>query len=177
MGFVISATVLSFGSGPLALIAMRKLLPDQQRPFRLPAGKFIAYLSFLSPNLIVYWSGWETTWKLLVAVVIGYVVLIIHELRYSASTPKMEFRSGLWVPVWLLGLAVVSYLGEYPSLSEGAGNIGLIGFGWAILVLTGHSALILWMATAWCLKQSRMEAYLADPASGTPADPKPKTES
>lgn len=172
VGFVTSATVLSFGSGPLALIAMRKQLPRQARPFRLPAGNLVAYLGFLSSNLIVYWSGWETTWKLLVAVVIGYVILLLHELRYRATTPRLEFRSGLWVPVWLCGLAVISWLGEYPALAEGAGNVGLLGFGWAILVLAVFSGLILWMATALCLPPGRMEHHLADPANGTPAERK-----
>lgn len=171
VGFVTSATMLSFGSGPLALIAMRKELPNQERPFRLPAGNVIAYFGFLSSNLIVYWSGWEDTWKLLIAVLLGYVVLVIHELRYHESTPKLEFRSGLWVPLWLIGLAVISYLGEYPNPAEGAGNIGMIGFGWAILVLAVFSALILWIAVSLCLPRERMEEHLADPASGTLAEP------
>lgn len=175
VGFVTSATVLSFGSGSLALIAMRKQLPQQERPLRLPVGQFIAYLGFLSSKLLDYWSGWETTWKRLVAVVIGYIVLVIHELRYRASTPKLEFRYGAWVPAWLIGLAMISYLGEYPNPTEGAGNIGLIGFGWAIQVLAAFSDLILWMATALCLPQDRMEAHLADPASGTPAEAKTTT--
>src|SRR5699024_5593261 len=66
VGFVTSATVLSFGSGPLALVAMRRQLPQQERPFRLPWAHVLAYLGFLSSNLIVYWSGWETVWKLMV---------------------------------------------------------------------------------------------------------------
>jgi amino acid transporter len=171
VGFVTSATVLSFGSGPLALIAMRKQLPLQERPFRLPAGNVVAYLGFLSSNLIVYWSGWETTWKLLAAVVIGFLVLLVHELRYRASTPRLEFRSGIWVPLWLLGLGAISWLGEYPDPARGAGNLGLIGFGWAIIVLAIFSALILWLASRLCLPRERMEAHLANPASGTPAEP------
>ncbi|HEY7438629.1 MAG TPA: APC family permease, partial [Acidimicrobiia bacterium] len=38
VGFITSATVLSFGSGPLVLAAMRRELPDHQRTFRLPFG-------------------------------------------------------------------------------------------------------------------------------------------
>ncbi|HET7662420.1 MAG TPA: APC family permease, partial [Rhodanobacteraceae bacterium] len=75
VGFVTSATVLSFGSGPLALVAMRRQLPRQARPFRLPGVHVLAYLGFLSSNLIVYWSGWDIVWKLMIAVLIGYVVL------------------------------------------------------------------------------------------------------
>ena len=38
VGFITSATVLSFSSGPLVVGALRRQLPDQQRPFRLPVG-------------------------------------------------------------------------------------------------------------------------------------------
>ncbi|MGH8162108.1 MAG: APC family permease, partial [Gammaproteobacteria bacterium] len=75
VGFVTSATVLSFGSGPLALLAMRRQLPRQNRPFRLPVAHGLAYLGFLSASLIVFWSGWDIVWKLMIAVILGYVIL------------------------------------------------------------------------------------------------------
>ncbi len=169
VGFVTSATVLSFGSGPLALLAMRRHLPRQDRPFRLPGVGLIAYLAFLSSNLIVYWSGWDTVWKLMVAVVVGYVVLVIHEGRYRRSTPQLEWSSGIWVVVWLAGLTLLSWLGSYPLPSSHAGNRGMFSFGSAILVFALFSALILWLAVSRCLPTERMEAHLSDPASGTPA--------
>jgi len=163
VGFVTSATVLSFGSGPLAVVALRRQLPRQPRPFRLPASLAIAYLAFLSSNLIVYWSGWDTDWKLFVAVLIGYVVLALHEAKYRAVTPPLEIRSGAWVVVWLAGLAVVSWAGSYPDASKHAGNLGLLGFGWAIIVLAVFSVVVLWMATALRLPTDRVEAHLGEP--------------
>ncbi len=168
VGFVTSATVLSFGSGPLALLALRRRLPGGHRPFRLPASWTIAYLAFLSSNLIVYWSGWDTVWKLMVGVAIGYVVLAIHESRYRHATPPMDLRSGVWVVPWLIGLALLSWLGSYPVASKHAGNLGLLSFGWAVTVFAAFSALILWLAVARCLPAERVEAQLADPASGAP---------
>jgi amino acid transporter len=168
VGFVTSATVLSFGSGPLALVAMRRQLPDQHRPFRLPAVNVFAYLGFLSSNLIVYWSGWDIVWKLMIAVLIGYVVLVIHELGNRGRTPRLELRSGAWVVVWLIGLSVISWLGEYPSLDKHAGNLGEIGFGWAILVMAAFSALIMWLATLMRLPTERVREHLKEPAPGKP---------
>jgi amino acid transporter len=175
VGFVTSATVLSFGSGPLALVAMRRQIPRQERPFRLPAGHLIAYLAFLSSNLIVYWSGWDIDWKLFIAVLLGYVVLVLHEWKNHATTPPMEFRSGLWVVVWMAGLALISWLGSYPDASKGAGNLDALGFGWAIVVLAVFSALIMWMATSLRLPTERVEAHLREtlePAAPT-AEPAP----
>ncbi|HEY7790626.1 MAG TPA: APC family permease [Vicinamibacterales bacterium] len=162
VGFVTSATVLSFGSGPLVLLAMRRQLPNQARPFRLPAAHLLAYLAFLSSNLIVYWSGWATDWKLFVAVLLGYIVLAAYEARHHEMTPPLDGRSGAWVILWLAGLAVISWIGSYPVASAHAGNLGLLGFGQALPVLAVFSALILWMATAWRLPDDRVAAYLRD---------------
>ncbi|MDA3912808.1 APC family permease [Oleiagrimonas sp.] len=164
VGFVTSATVLSFGSGPLALVAMRRQLPDQKRPFRLPVVHLLAYLGFLSSNLIVYWSGWDIVWKLMIAVLIGYVVLIIHELRNSETTPNLELRSGFWVPLWLAGLTLISWLGEYPALDKHAGNTGALGFGWATLTVALFSVLIMWVAIHMRLPPERTIEHLNEPA-------------
>ncbi len=166
VGFVTSATVLSFGSGPLALVALRRQMPRQERPFHLPLAHVVAYLAFLSSNLIVYWSGWDTDWKLFVAVLIGYLALAFHEWRYGEDTPPLEFRSGAWVLVWLGGLAIVSWLGSYPNPAQHAGNLGLFDFGSAIAVLAVFSALVMWMATGLRLPTQRVEAHLGESAAG-----------
>ena len=171
VGFVTSATVLSFGSGPLALLAMRRNLPRQRRPFRLPAAGAIVYLAFLSSNLIVYWSGWDTVWKLMIAVGLGYVVLAVHEVRYAQSTPPLQWRSGLWVVVWLAGLTLLSWLGNYPAASSHAGNLGVLGVGRAVLVFAVFSALIEWLAVARSLPTADVEAHLGAPAAGAPPQP------
>lgn len=169
VGFVTSATVLSFGSGPLALVAMRRQLPDQSRPFRLPMVHLLAYLGFLSSNLIVYWSGWDIVWKLMIAVLIGYVVLVIHELGNRKTTPNLELRSGFWVPLWLAGLTLISWLGEYPALDKHEGNIGFLGFGWATLVVALFSMFIMWVSTTMRLPPERTIEHLREPAPEGPA--------
>ncbi|MDN5849414.1 MAG: APC family permease [Nitrococcus sp.] len=165
VGFVTSATLLSFGSGPLALLALRKQLPRQARPFRLPAAHLMAYMAFLSSNLIVYWSGWTTIWKLMIAVMIGYLVLAIHEARYRATTPRLEWRSGSWVIVWLAGLSAISWLGAYPDPAQGAGNLGVLSFGWSSVALALFSGLIMWLAIAVRLPREQVEEHLQQPDS------------
>lgn len=160
VGFVTSATVLSFGSGPLVLMALRKELPDQTRPFRLPGGVIIPYLAFLSSNLIVYWSGWDVDWKLSVAVLLGFSILITHEAFYSKQTPKLDFRAGFWVIPWLGGLALISFLGSYPNPSQGEGNLGLLDLVTAAPIIAVFSALIMWLAYSMRLPKERIEEYV-----------------
>lgn len=160
VGFVTSATVLSFGSGPLAMLSLRRQLPDQERPFRLPLAGVIAYLAFFSSNMIVYWSGWDTDWKLSVAVLLGFIVLAIHEYVQKGNTPPLEWRSGFWVIPWLGGLALISWLGIYPNPAAGAGNVGLLGFGWSIMVVALFSAAIMWLALACRLPAEKVRQHL-----------------
>ncbi len=162
VGFVTSATVLSFGSGPLVLIALRKELPEYKRPFRLPGGVTIPYLAFLSSNLIVYWSGWGVDWKLAIAVLLGLSILVVHEAFYHKQTPRLDLYSGLWVILWLGGLVLISWLGSYPDLSAGKGNLGILNLASAIPVIAVFSALIMWMAYSMRLPRNRVKEYLEE---------------
>ena len=163
VGFVTSATVLSFGSGPLALLALRDQLPDQERPFRLPLVKIVAFLGFLAANLVVFWSGWTTIWKLMIAVLIGYIILIIHEIVNKENTPDLEIRSGIWAIIWLIGLFIISWLGSYPDVSKHAGNLGVIGVGWDVIILAIFSLFVAWVAHTYRLPVDKVKAHLIEP--------------
>ncbi len=140
VGFITSATVLSFSSGPLVLAALRRQLPEQERPFRLPAGDLIPFLAFYASNLIVYWAGWETNFKLFIAVAIGYVLLVVFQLTGSARKPALEWAAGSWVVPWLVGLAVISFLGGFGKGQD------VISFGLSWVVVLLFSAAIFAMA-------------------------------
>ena len=147
VGFITSATVLSFGSGSLVLAAKRRQLPDHPRPFKLPGGDILPFLAFYSSNMIVFWAGWATNWKLFVAVALGFVVLAIFYLTSRDSMPKMDWKAGAtWALPWLGGLCLISYLGDYPEKSKHAGNTSTIGFGMGFLVLLVLSAAVYWLA-------------------------------
>ena len=111
--FITSATVLSFGVGPLVWAALRNRLPDHERPFRVPGGHVIPFLAFLSSNLIIYWAGWATNWKLFVAILIGFVLLAAQAVFARERMPRMDWRAGAWILPWLAAVALVSYLGPY----------------------------------------------------------------
>ncbi len=156
VGFITSATVLSFGSGPLVMMALRRQLPDQERPFRLPGGHIIPFLAFWSSNLIVYWTGWDTNSKLFVAVLIGVALLgvtyALHQAR--GDDHQWDWRAGAWYAPWLAGLALLSWLGDY------GGGQGVLHFGSAFPVTFVFSLLIYWMAIAWRLSPASVEHYV-----------------
>ncbi|RNL81381.1 APC family permease [Nocardioides marmorisolisilvae] len=160
VGFITSATVLSFASGPLVLVALRKQVPDQPRPFRLPGGHVIPFLAFWSANMIVYWSGWTTVWKLMVAVLIGFVLLAVFVASGKLEQPSIDARAGAWVLPWLAGLTLISYIGNYPE--PAAGNLDSLSFASATGLLLLLSALVYVMAYRLRLSPEEAQAYIGE---------------
>jgi amino acid transporter len=160
VGFITSATVLSFGSGPIVLAAMRREIPDHERPFRLPFGDVIPFIAFFAANMIVIWAGWDKNWRLFVAVLIGFVLLAIFRLTDKASMPDMNWRAGSWALPWFGGLALISYLSTFPSPRKG--NTATIPFGWDFVVVLVLSAFVYWLALATRLPREQVEANIED---------------
>lgn len=165
VGFITSATVLSFGSGPIVLAAMRRELRDHARPFRVPGGDLIPFLAFYASNLIVMWAGWDTNWKLFATVGLGFVLLAIFHLTSRDAMPQMDFKAGAtWLLPWMAGLCLISYLGDYPEKAAGAGNRATIGFGWGFLVIAGLSALVWVLAMRVRLPRSEVDRHVQQTA-------------
>ena len=161
VGFVTSATVLSFGAGTLVIGALRRELPERERPFRVPFGDVLPFLALYASNLIVYWSGWDVDWKLFVAILLGFVLLGVFQLTGKGDLPPMDWRSGAtWTVPWLAGLGLISYLGDYPD--PAVGNQKDFGFGWGFLVVFVFTAVIYWLAMWSRLHRDRIEAHIAD---------------
>jgi amino acid transporter len=150
VGFITSATVLSFATGPVALAALRRQLPDHDRPFRLPGGHVVPILAFWSANLIVYWSTWPINWKLFVSVLIGFALLVVFQATGSVRR-GLDLRAGAtWMLPWLGGLALISYLGDY-------GGRGVIGFGTAIPIMFAFSVAVYVLALSVRLDPEAVE--------------------
>jgi amino acid transporter len=157
VGFITSATVLSFASGPLVLVALRKQVPDQERPFRLPGGHVIPFLAFFSSNLIIYWSTWPINWKLSVAVLLGLALLAVFHVTGQHTAPKLDFKAGAtWLLPWLGGLALISWIGDY-------GGLGLFGgLGVSIPVIFVFSLAIYVIAYLVRLDPEEAQGHIAE---------------
>jgi Amino acid permease len=75
VGFITSATVLSYAMVPVSLGALRRQDPDRPRPFRLPGAAVLSPVGFIAAGEVLLFSGWAVVWKLVVAILIGLVLL------------------------------------------------------------------------------------------------------
>ncbi|WP_235624330.1 APC family permease [Mycolicibacterium goodii] len=113
--FITTATVLAFGAGPVVMGALRRQLPEQERPFKIPGGDVVPVLALLAASFIVYWAGWSTNMRVFLAVGVGYLVLVLHYrfARDRSHIPPLQLREGAWILIWFGGLALISWLGTY----------------------------------------------------------------
>jgi amino acid transporter len=155
VGFITSATVLSFAAGPLVVSSLRRTVPDLERPFRVPGGDVIPLLAFISSNLIVIWSTWTVDWKLFVTILLGLVLFAVFYV-IGDDHPPLEMRSASWMFLWLGGLTVLSYLAG--DLDDQA----TLGFGTVSALTAVFSVLVFYYALLVRLDRATTEAHMAD---------------
>ncbi|MFF4958312.1 APC family permease [Streptomyces sp. NPDC001222] len=154
VGFITSASVLMYAGAPLAYGVFADRLPTLERPYRLPAGKVIAPLSFVVANFIIYWAGWDTLWRLGVAIILGYVLLGGYAWYAIAKglpdAPRLDWKAAQWLPAYLVGLGLISWQG-------GFGGQGHIGLWWDMLVVAAFSLVIYYWAKATASHPEQIE--------------------
>ncbi len=150
VGLITGASVLMYAGAPLSVGAFRGQVPDANRPYRMPAAWLLAPAAFVVADLLIYWSGFEVIWKLGVVLIIGYVIIGIC-MAFDSQRPPLQWKSAVWLPVWLIGMGIISWQGQYSGASSSdkhplpPTNTFNIGFWWDILVVAAFSVLIyLW---------------------------------
>ena len=148
VGLITGASVLMYAGAPLSVGAFRGQVPDANRPYRMPAAWLLAPLAFIVADLLIYWSGFEVIWKLGVVLIIGYVIIGIC-MAFDSQRPPLDWKSAVWLPVWLIGMGIISWQGQYSGSSDThplpPTNTGHIGFWWDMLVVAAFSvAIYLW---------------------------------
>lgn len=137
LGILTSASTLMYAGAPLAAGSLRRNGPHLHRPYQMPVAKVLAPTAFIVANLIIYWSGWGTTWRLGIAIAIGFFVVALTWLFSEQLRPeKLEWKPATWLPVYLIGMGAISRLGSFD------GGSGRLRFGWDILAVATFSLIV-----------------------------------
>jgi amino acid transporter len=150
VNLVTSASVLMYAGAPLSLAAFRKQVPDAPRPYRVPGFRVMAPLGFLIANMLIYWSGFETVWKLGICVVIGYVLIGVSMI-FDPKRPSLAWKSAIWLPAYLVGMGIISWQGQY-----GPDNTFRIPFGLDMVIVLAWTLIIYFWATNTALSREEV---------------------
>ncbi|MBR7837590.1 APC family permease [Actinospica durhamensis] len=167
VGFITSASVLMYAGAPLAFGALRLQDRERYRPFRLAAGDFWAPVAFVVSGLIIYWSGWDTLQKLGYAIVLGYAIIGANFLfKLNPHLPHPDWRAAQWLPVYLIGMGVLSWQGRYcskgPATTTSCGATDAVPEWWDLGIIAVFSLVIYYWALAVRLPDAEAHEYIGD---------------
>ena len=164
VSFISSASALLYSFAPLALTALRRSDPSRERPYLMPAASVLAPLSFAAASLIVYWSGWTVYWKVMVALGIGFLVVVGSQLKDRRITlEEANPRVLLWLVPYLGGMGVLTKLGQFK------GGSMTLPFGWDIAVVAALSFAVYAIAGRTGLSRDMIERVLAEETEASSA--------
>ncbi len=154
VSFIISCFIISYIIGPIALVGLRRQQPDQHRPFRVPYANLMAFSAFYVCNLLIYWTGWQTVYRMMIALSIGLVFFVVHCYQQKDNLWIKQWKTSWWIIPYFGSICLASYLGTF-----GHGT-GVLPFGWDFLVIAAISVAAFFLAT----RQSAVTRLVERPA-------------
>ena len=173
VGLITGASVLMYSGAPLSLGAFRRQVPEAERPYRLPAAAILCPFAFIVGNLLIYWSGFEVIWKLGIVLIIGYVIIGVL-MAFDKQRPAIQWKSAIWLPVWLIGLGIISWQGQFSGAASSDKHpqpptITMnIPFWWDIVAVAGLSLIIYYWAMYSRLPREEMLELVGRQANEEP---------
>jgi amino acid transporter len=145
------ATVISYLTGPVSLMALRMHAPDQPRPLHVPGMPIIAPFAFVCASLVLYWARWPLTGQLIVLVVAALPIYFFYQSKARWHDFGEEMRSAWWMVLYLPALALLSFVG-----SKDFGGLGWLDGGWDFAAV----AMVSLGFYAWGVRTGRRTRYL-----------------
>ncbi|MGG1366056.1 APC family permease [Priestia megaterium] len=147
------ATLISYLTGPITAMTLRKTGTDLYRPLRIKGLNVIAPLGFIFASLTLYWARWPLTGQVLFIILIGLPIYFYYQAKSKWKGFAQNFRAGVWMIVYLLCMMTISWIG-----SEKFGGLNIIKYGWDM----GLIAIVALFFYAWALKSGYKTEYLKE---------------
>jgi amino acid transporter len=157
VGVVTAATAIMYAFAPVSLAALHKVDGRRPRSYRVPLPALLLPAAFCSANLIIYWGGFGTTWKLACAMVVGFVLFAVGAWR-SRTGAQHTIRNAFWIGPWLGGQVLIGWLGRY-----GNGSMDFLP-DWVdiVVVMVFSLAIFYWAVSLTLTREKTADAVAKD---------------
>ncbi len=109
---VTAATAIMYAFAPLSLAALHRVDRDRPRPYRMPMPGILLPAAFCCANLLMYWGGFDTTWKLTVAMLVGLAIFGGGAVGMKTNAGRY-LRNAIWMAPWFGGHVILGWIGRY----------------------------------------------------------------
>ncbi len=145
------ATVISYLTGPISLMALRRVATDLARPLRLPFMGVIAPFAFVCASLVLYWAKWPLTGEIILLMIVALPVYFYYQGKVGWGGWGDDLKAAWWLVAYLPAMALLSLIG-----SKQFGGRGLLPYGWDMLIV----ALISLVFYCWGVASGYRTRYL-----------------
>ncbi|AXE99698.1 MULTISPECIES: APC family permease [Paraburkholderia] len=128
------ATVISYLTGPISLMALRRAATDIERPLHIPGMSVIAPFAFVCASLILYWAKWPLTGEIILLMVVALPVFFYFQAKSGFGGFNQDLKAAWWLVAYLPIMAILSLIG-----SKQFGGLGVLPYGWDMLVVIAFS--------------------------------------
>lgn len=175
VGLVTDATAFMYAFAPVSLLALRKIDGERIRPYRLKGAAILGPVGFVMANLLIYWTGFDTTWKIEAGIGAGLVIFILTRALSKEKLP-VDFANAIWVWPWLIGTVVIGWLGRYDSndsgsRAKGAGELFLLPAWIDLVVVIAFSLVIFYFAVSRAQSPAKVAAAVSHDEEDLVKDP------
>lgn len=124
------ATIISYLTGPVSAMTLRRTAAAMHRPLRLAGLPVIAALAFIFATELLYWAKWPLTGEIILLIVVALPVYLFYQARSGWPDFGRQLRAAWWLIAYLPGIAAVSWAG-----SAKFGGQGYLTWGWDLVVV------------------------------------------
>ncbi len=124
------ATIISYLTGPVSVVTLRRTAPELHRPFRLPALPLLAGIGFVMATELLYWAKWPLTGEIILLMVVALPVYFYYQARNGWDDFGRQLRGALWLIAYLPTIALISWAG-----SARFGGRDYLTWGWDLVVV------------------------------------------
>ncbi|AND71128.1 amino acid transporter [Dyella thiooxydans] len=124
------ATIISYLTGPVSVMTLRRTAPELHRPFRLAGLPIIAAIAFIMSAELLYWAKWPLTGEIILLMVVALPVYFYYQAKHGWMDFGAHLKGAWWLIAYLVTLAVVSKFG-----SAKFGGLGYIPYGWDLALV------------------------------------------
>lgn len=126
------ATIISYLSGPVSVLTLRRTAGKAHRPFRLAALPVLGAIGFMLATELLYWAKWPLTGEIILLIAVAIPVYLIAQAKQGWRDFPRHLHASWWLLAYLPVIALISWGG-----SQKFGGRGFLPWGWDLVVVAG----------------------------------------